>query len=253
MRNAYYEPDAAFDSLFHVLEEPLPSSPMTDPAYFLSVNQDAIMRGLNESRREQRRIAMTRYAAAFGVFTAIAMLLTFSKEVRAFAREVIYSVIEWFSPENNESGVSFDIEGNAHSGAPGASALKPGEKVSFEALNEAAKLYSHSIYALDSSTFALTDGYIQDDTICLNFDADGTRVQIIAAPIGGSGSVNYHFNNGSFEKTDVASLGTLYYDLSGSTLFGGIMTSDTNLIIRVPENASAELLEKIVRSLILYR
>ena len=251
MRNIYFEPDAAFDSLFHVLEEPLPSSPMTDPAYFLSVNQDAIMHGLNESRREQRRIAMTRYAAAFGVFTAIAMLLTFSREVRAFAQEVIYSVIEWFSPEKNESGVSFDIEDSAHSGAPGASVVKPGEKVSFTDLSEAGRLYSHSIYTI--SSFALTDGFVQDDSICLNFDADGTRVQIIAAPIGGSGSVNYHFNNGSFNKTDVASLGTLYYDLSGGTLFGGIMTRDANIIIRVPENASAELLKKIVQSLSLYR
>ncbi len=253
MINACYEPDAAFDSLFHVLEKPLPSSPMTDPKYFLSMNEDAILRNLNESRHEQRRIAMTRYAAAFGVFTAIAMMLTFSREVRAFAREVIYSVIEWFSPQQNESGVSFDIEDGTHTSAPSANALKPGEKVSFKDLSEVDKLYSHSIYVLSGPSFVLADGYIQDDTICTNYDADGTRVQIIASPIQNSGSVNYRFNDGSFEKLDVASLGTFYYDLSDGTLFGGIMTSGTDLTIRVPENASAGLLEKIVQALSLYR
>ena len=51
MRNAYYEPDMPFEKLFHVLEKPLPSSPMTDPEYFLSANQDAILHGLNAARR----------------------------------------------------------------------------------------------------------------------------------------------------------------------------------------------------------
>ena len=253
MRSVCYEPDAVFDQLFQVLDTPLPSSPMTDPTYFLNANEAAIMRGLNDSRREQRRIARVRYAAAFGVFTAIAMMLTFSREVRAFAHDVIYSVIEWFSPEKNESGVSFEIDNKTHSGAPGASALQPDEKVSFEGLNEAVQLYNHSIYTLNSSSFALTDGYVQDDTICINFNTNGTRVQLITAPIGRGDSVNFHFNGDSFEKTDATSVGTFYYDLSGGNLFGGILTNDTSIIVRVPENASAELLEKIVQALSLYR
>lgn len=253
MRNAYYEPDIPFESLYHVLEKPLPSSPMTDAKVFLSVNEAAIMHGLNESRREQRRIALTRYAAVFGVFTAIAMLLTFSREVRAFAREIFYSVIEWFSPEQNESGVTFDIEDAAHTGAPDISGLKTDDKVSFKELREAEKLYSRSIYVLNSPTLTLTDGFIRNETICLNYEAKEAKVQIIAEPIQDSGSVTYNFNDGSFSKTEVAALGTLYYDLSGGTLFGGIMTKDTNIIIRVPENASDKLLEEIVRALSLYR
>ena len=251
MRNACCEPNIPFDSLLQVLERPLPSSPMTDARYFLSVNEDAIQRGLQDSRREQRRIAMTRYAAVFGVFTAIAMLLTFSREVRAFAREVFYSVIEWFSPEQNESGVTFDIEDTAHTSAPDARELKTDEALSFKALSDVDTLYSRSIFVLPA--FTLTDGFIRNETICLHYDANGTKVQIIAEPIQDGGSVTYHFNNGSFDKAQVPSLGTLYYDLSDGTLFGGIMTKDTNVMISVPENATAELLDQIVRSIALYR
>jgi hypothetical protein len=253
MRKACYEPNIQFDSLLHILEKPLPSSLMTDPEYFLSANEDAILHGLNESHREQRRMVMTRYAAVFGVFTAIAMLLTFSREVRAFAREVFYSVIEWFSPEQNESGVTFDIEDNTHLNEPDASALKAEEQIGFKAINEVDKHFSGSIFVLNGSEFVLSDGFIRNETICLNYQADGAKVQIIAEPIQDSGSVNYHFNDGSFEKIDVPSLGTFYYDLSGGTLFGGIMTNDSNLIIRMSENASPELLDQIVRAISLYR
>ncbi len=253
MRNACCEPDIPFDTLLQVLDTPLPSSPMTDAKYFLSVNEDAILHGLDESRREQRRVAMTRYAAAFGVFAAIAMLLTFSREVRAFAREVFYSVIEWFSPERSESGVTFDIEDAARTGAPNASVLKSDEKVSFKELSEVDKLYSRSIYVLSSPAFVLTDGFIRNETICLNYKADSAKIQIIAEPIQDGGSVTYHFNDDSFDKLEAADLGTLYYDLSGSTLFGGIMTKDTNIMISVSENASTELLDEIVHSLSLYR
>lgn len=251
MRNAYAEADIQMDNLFHILEKPLPSSLMTDPQYFLSVNEDAIMRGLGESRREQRRLAYTRYSAAFGVFAAITMLFTFSREARAFAREVFYTVIEWFSP--NESGVTFDIEDSAQSSAPAADELTSEEKISFQNISEVDKLYSHSIFVLKDAAFSMTDGYVQNETICLNYQANGTKVQVIAEPIQSSGSVTYHFNEDSFDKTDVASLGTLYYNLTGDTLFGGIMTSDTNIIIHVPSHASPELLELIVNAISLYR
>jgi hypothetical protein len=247
MRTALNQTDPQFDRVFHVLDKPLPASPMIDPKYFLSINEDAIMYGLNASRREQQRITLTKFSAAFAVFTAIAMLLTFSREARAFVQEVFYTVSEWFSPEQNESGVTFDIEDSEHSSAPSMS--DTGEKSGFNDLSEADKLYSGKVYVLNNGSFAFSDGYIQDNIICLNYYADESHVQIICEPIQDSGSVVYHFNDDEFYKTDIPDVGTFYHRLEeDGTLFGGIMTSDTSIIVRA-DNASPELLELIVHSI----
>jgi len=254
MRNVLSQADPQFERLFHILDKPLPASaPLTDPQYFLSINEDAILHGLTESRREQQRITLRRFSAAFGVFTAIAMLLTFSREARAFVRDVFYSVIEWFSPEQNESGVTFDIEDSLHSDKPSLSQAGPGEKTCFSDISEVDKLYSGKIFVFNNGAFVLSDGYLQDNIICLNYDAENSHVQVICEPIQSSGSVSFHFNDAEFNKTVISGIGTFYHRLEDDgTLFGGIMTEDSSIIIRA-DNASPNLLDLITLSISRYR
>ena len=254
MKIVFSQTDPQFERLSHIMDIPLPASaPLTDPKYFLGINEDAIILRLNESKREQRRITLTKFSAVFGVFTAIAMLLTFSREARAFVRDVFYSVAEWFSPEQNESGVTFDIKDSTHSFSPDASQIESGEKQVFKDLSEVDKLYSHSIFAMDNAVFSLSDGYIQDKIICLNYKTDVSHVQIIAEPIQSSGSIVCQFNDAEFDKTEVAELGTFYHRLEDDgTLFGCIMTDDTSIIVRA-DNASSDLLDQIVHSICRYR
>lgn len=253
MRTGLSQADPQLERLFHVLDQPLPASPMTDPKYFLSVNEDAILHGLNASRREQQRITLTRFSAVFGVFTAIVMLLTFSREARAFVRDVFYTVAEWFSSEQNESGVNFDIEDSIHSGAPSLSQAGPGEKTGFNDIDEVDNLYSGKIFILNNGAFSLSDGYTQEKIICLNYDYESSHVQIISEPIQNSGSVVLHFNDAEFDKIDVSDLGTFYHRLEeDGTLFGGIMTEDSSIIVRA-DNASSDLVDLIVFSISRYR
>lgn len=254
MKTVFSQTDPQFERLFHILDRPLPAcAPMTDPKYFLGINEGAIIQRLNESKREQQRVTLTKFSTVFGVFTAIAMLLTFSREARAFVRDVFYTVVEWFSPEQNESGVTFDIEDSTHSFAPDASHIESGEKQSFKELNEVDKLYSHSIFVMDNAVFSLSDGYIQNETICLNYTTDTSHVQIIAEPIQSSGSVVFHFNDVEFDKTEISDLGTFYHRLEDDgTLFGGIMTDDTSIIVRA-DNASSDLLDLVALSICRYR
>lgn len=252
MRDPYSYANTHFDDLFCIREKVLPSSPMTDPQYFLSTNEGVIIQGLNDSCREHRRIVYSKLSAAFGVFAAVAMLFTFSRGARAFAKDVFYTVIEWFSPENHESGVEFNIETNEQTVAPSTTELISDEKTCFGTISETDKLYNHNFCVLNDSAFTFSDGYMQNDTICLNFLMDNVRIQLISEPIQNGGSVNYHFNADDFSKVDVPSLGMLYYNLTDGTLFGGIMTNSTNIIMHIPDHASPELLELIVRSISLY-
>lgn len=252
MRTAQTDPQ--FDRIFQLLDKPLPASaPMTDPKFFLSVNEGAILHRLGESKREQQRITLTRFSTVFGVFTAFAMLLTFSRDARAFVHDVLYTVVEWFSPEQNESGVTFDIQDSTHSDAPSLSQVDVGEKTGFEDVSEVDKLYSGKIFIVGNGDFAFSDGYIRDNIICLNYNYQDSHVQIISEPIQSSGSVTYHFNDTKFDKKEISDLGTFYHTIQDDgTLFGGIMTNDTCIIVSA-DKASPDLLDLIANSICRYR
>jgi len=253
MKKAYFHADIRFDGLCQVIERPLPSSMLTAPEAFLYANEKAILRGLEESRREQRRIAVSRFAAALGVFTAIAMLLTFSREARAFVRDIVYSVIEWISPKGDESGVSFDIESSALPHAPGMQPNNaPDGKADLHVVDEADKLYPSSIYALNGPDFVFSGGYVRNDSLCLEYASGNTEVKLIINPVQDNGDVNYHFNGDDVTQSQTP-FGTLYYNLNNGTLFGGMITADSIVTILIPENASGDLLAKVVSALNLQR
>lgn len=218
------------DDVILSLRNAIPDCDIIDANQFLSKNKEAIILELNKSRLNYKRNLKVKICSAVSIFVILTMLFSFSAEAQSYVKNLYYTVVEWFDSGKDKSGVIFNIKDNGENSSAPKKVQDQTEKIEFSTISEAKDKYNTKIFELDGSDIILDNGYIQDNTICLNYKMDETKIQIIEEPMQQKGSVGFNFNDSNYEKYN-SNLGTLYYKMDNGKLFGGMIADNTVLII----------------------
>lgn len=230
MKNKITFKESEIDKELYSISKIIPDSGCIDAEQFLSKNKEAIISGINKSRSHYRKTVFAKVSVAASILICLTLLFSFSSEARAYVKNIYYTVVEWFDSGNDKSGVIFNIDNNnAQSAAPQKIGTETG-KTEFSAVSAAKEIYGRKIYELTGPDITFVGGYIENNTICLNYKSGDNKIQLIEEPMQQEGSVGFHFNDPAFKKYSSDS-GTLYYQLNDSKLFGGMVINDTILVI----------------------
>lgn len=244
-------PNKGLDDLFHSVDSPLPSFSMNqDPKYFLSVNKQALVEQLTESKKAQQKIVVGRFTAVFSLIIAVTMVFSLSLDARAFMSETFSSVIEWFSPDTQKSGVSFVIENQMTLCEPTATDSQPESNIRFSQLSETDKLYSHDFYVLTDASLAFKGGVVQGNSIRLNYKSKSGSILLMSEPVQQKGMISIEFNS-DYRKIKTR-IGDLYYELKDGSLFGTIMANDTSIMLKA-NGIQEEEMKRIIDTISSYR
>lgn len=232
--------------LTELYDTPIPAaSPIASADYFLESNKRDLLSRLQWSRLQLQKTRLSRFAAVCCAVIALGAVFAFSPDARAFASRVFTAITEWFSPAENLSGITFEIDSDAVTPPelPETAALK----ITFDSKEQASSLLPGYHVVLGDPRFELEHGFMADDVSYTRYTNGDAVIKIIQEPIQQAGSISVTFLESRYQKNDTAGE-TIYYTLTDGDLFG-IMISDTAKVILIGEALSADQLTALFRAL----
>ena len=240
------QPDSKLRILTELYNTPIPAaSPMANADYFLESNKRDLLSRLQWSRLQLQKARLSRFAAVCCAVIALGAVFVFSPDARAFANRVFTAITEWFSPAENLSGITFEIDSDAITSldSPDTAA----SEITFDSKEQAVKLLPAYHVVLGDPDFELEYGFMADDVSYTRYKNEDAVIKIIQEPIQQSGSISVTFLESEFQKNDTAGE-TIYYTFTDGNLFA-IMMSDKAKIILIGEGLFKDQLTALFRAL----
>ena len=179
--NFSMQPDRKLHILTELYDTPIPAaSPIASADYFLESNKRELLSRLQWSRLQLQKARLSRFAAVCCAVIALGAVFAFSPDARAFASRVFTAITEWFSPAENLSGITFEIESDviASLDSPDTAA----SKITFDSKEQANKLLPGYHVVLVDSLFELEHGFMADDVSYTRYKNGDAVIKIIQEP-----------------------------------------------------------------------